>query len=357
MQQRLKKYSRDPSTLAALANRRITDTSIHILATIHDYRIIPTSLLVRLIPGNSKNIQRHLQQLYHKELINRFAFMRGKNPGEFHYYLDNVAALQLLIDRGAKAEDLEFDEVRRNRQKRYCDVNNPARVEEMQGRLLFLKHEAMISRFRGTLEMACANSDGRVELSVFKQGPALWNKVEVPKIVYKEGRWLQSEETEFLPHRPDAFFTLSFPKDPNRPALHFFYEADRHRTDSNKYNKKLRAHFHFVVKQRELLKDAYGLDRIRGVLTETIDDEWAERLRSAAALPVVSGTKPSPLFWFTTSRLFTQDHETPAGNKPTYLAKPEIIFSRIWATPVDNTLHSLIAQYSWDAFLSRRIQQ
>src|SRR5437868_10077877 len=147
MKKRLKKYSRDLSTRSAFSSRRITDTSLSVIATIHDYRIIPTSLLVRVVPGNQKNIQRHLQQLYHKGLINRFAFMRGKNPGEFHYYLDNAESLNLLVAHGAIPEDLEFEEVRRNREKRYCDVNNPQKIEEMQGKLLFLKHEAMISRF------------------------------------------------------------------------------------------------------------------------------------------------------------------------------------------------------------------
>src|ERR1041385_5869683 len=101
MQKRLKKYERDPRSLSAVASRRITETSLRIIATIHDYKIIPTSLLVRVVPGHEKNIQRHLQQLYHKELINRFAFMRGKNPGEFHYYLDNPEALRLLVAQGA----------------------------------------------------------------------------------------------------------------------------------------------------------------------------------------------------------------------------------------------------------------
>src|SRR5437870_3868087 len=125
MQKRLKKYSRDPATRDALAKRRITDTSLSIIATIHDYRIIPTSLLVRLVDGHDKNIHRHLQQLYHKGFVNRFAFMRGKNPGEFHYYLDNSQALDLLVARGADAGGLELEEVRRNREKKYCDVNNP----------------------------------------------------------------------------------------------------------------------------------------------------------------------------------------------------------------------------------------
>ena len=343
MQHRLKKYSRDLTSFAAVASRRITDTSLALIATIHDYKIIPTSLLVRLVPGHEKNIQRHLQHLYHKRLVNRFAFMRRKNAGEFHYYLDNPEALHHLVNHGADSDDLEFEEVRRNREKRYCDVNNPKRAQEMQGRLLFLNHEVMISRFHAMLELACTHSDGRVELDQFQQGPSLWNKIEVPKMFYRDGSWKEIQETEQLPHRPDAFFTLSFPKDKDRDPLHFFYEADRHRTDTNKYNKKLRAHFHFAVKHKERLKESYGLNRIRAVLTETIDDEWAERLRSAANHVTVSGPKPSPLFWFTTSRLFTDERSTKEGTKPTYLARPEIIFANIWATPVDDTLHSLIA--------------
>jgi hypothetical protein len=64
MQQRLKKYSQDLTSLAAVSYRQITDTSIALIATIHDYKIIPTSLLVRLIQGSEKNLYRHLQQLY-----------------------------------------------------------------------------------------------------------------------------------------------------------------------------------------------------------------------------------------------------------------------------------------------------
>lgn len=338
MQQRLKKYSRDPSTLAAVAQKRITETSLAILATIHDYKIIPTSLLVRLVPGHEKNIQRHLQQLYHKGFINRFAFMRGKNPGEFHYYLDNTAALDLLLEHGVERETLEFEEVRRNREKAYCDVNNPATAEEMQGRLLFLKHEAMISRFHGMLELACSRSEGKVQLTDFRQGPSLWQKVEVPKLAYRDGVWRILEEIEELPHRPDAFFTLRFPNNSDREAVHFFYEADRHRTNAHKYNKKLRAHFHFIVKQKRH-QEIYGIDRVRAVLTETVDDEWAEHLRQAASHIAVSGSKPSPLFWFTTSRLFKGN-----GSQPTYLGRPDIVFARIWASPVDDTLHSLIDQ-------------
>ena len=344
MQQRLKKYSRDADTFAALASRQITNASLQILATIHDYKIIPTSLIVRLVPGHEKSTYRHLQQLYHKELINRFAFMRGKNPSEFYYYLDNPAALDLLVQNGVGRENLEFEEVRRNREKRYCDVNDPNRSEEMQGRLLFLKHEVMISRFHGMLELASSASNGSIQMSNFQQGPRLWTKVEVPKLTFRNGVWIELDETERLPHRPDAFFTFRFPNS-DRQDLHFFYEADRHRTDTNKFNKKLRAHFHFVVKQKRH-KELYNIQRVKAVLTETVDDEWAERLRQAAGHVTVSGSKPSPLFWFTTSRLFIEEAMVQDNGReralPMHLRHPDIVIRKIWASPVNDTLHSLI---------------
>lgn len=249
-----------------------------------------------------------------------------------------------MVANGVDRESLEFEEVRRNREKRYCNVNVPKHTEEMQGRLLFLKHEVMISRFHGMLELACAASNGAIELTNFEQGPRLWSKVEVPKLAFRNGTWTELDETENLAHRPDAFFTLSFPNT-EREDHHFFYEADRHRTDTNKYNKKLRAHFHFVVKQKRH-HEFYNIQRIRAVLTETVDDDWAERLRQAAGHVTVSGSKASPLFWFTTSRLFIEEAMVQdngrARSLPMHLGRPDIVLRKIWASPVDDTMHSLI---------------
>jgi hypothetical protein len=63
---------------------------------------VQTLLIVRLVPGNEKNTCRHLQQLYHKQLINRFAFVQGKNFTEFYCYLDNTEALDLFVDHGVQ---------------------------------------------------------------------------------------------------------------------------------------------------------------------------------------------------------------------------------------------------------------
>lgn len=219
----------------------------------------------------------------------------------------------------------------------------------MQGKLLFLKHEAMISRFHATLELACQRTAGRVVLAKWQQGAALWHKVSAPKLSYKgidlEGNqvWGETDDEDYLPHRPDAFFSLYYPYKPaDQQWAHFFYEADRKTTSTTKHNRKLRAHFYFIVKKK-LHELTYGIKRVRAVLIETLDDAWAETLRSAAGDYAVSGNKPSPLFWFTTSRLFTQ----PTGREgdkshPAYLTHPEIILQQIWATPEGPRLYSLL---------------
>ncbi len=111
-------------------------------------------------------------------------------------------------------------------------------------------------------------------------------------------------------------------------------------TSTKKFNKKLRAHFHFVVKQRKHVAD-YGVKRIRAVLVESIKDHWTNQLHLHARHQVVAGKKPSPLFWFTTSDLvFEQKITVKIKSKekeiPLYLEKPELVFAKIWATPLDD---------------------
>jgi hypothetical protein len=144
-----------------------------------------------------------------------------------------------------------------------------------------------------------------------------------------------------LPHRPDAFFALYFPdREGEEKTQHFFYEADRKNTSIRKFNKKLRAHFHYIVKQKRHVAD-YGVKRIRAVLVESIEDHWTNQLRLHSRHPVVAGSKPSPLFWFTTSDLIFEQ-KTKVRIKgaekeiPQFLEKPELVFEKIWATPVDD---------------------
>lgn len=347
MQQRLHKYKRDAQGLRPYTHAsRITARALEIIRLIERYQFLPTSLIVRLTGGNPRITQRHLQALYHKELINRFAFPRVGNPGEFNYYLDRTQALDLLVEAGANQDTLDWDLVRRNFAKDYSAINLGTNIDDLQGRLMHLQHELMISRFHAMLELACRASAGRVELHDFRQGSQLWNNVEVPIMKFRNEQWIETDATETLPHRPDAFFTLRFPKEAGEGEyVHFFYEADRKHTSTKKHNRKLRAHFHYIVKQRRH-EEAYGVKRIRAVLIETTDMYWADELREAAKHVTVSGKKPSSLFWFTTSELFCQPQEIEENGRkrmaPLYLIKPNVIFKKVWASPAEDTLLSIL---------------
>jgi hypothetical protein len=356
-QRRLRKFTRDPKYAVRHNGKRITDTSLVILSAIERYRIVPTSLLLRLIQANKRVAHRHLQYLYHSGLVNRFCFFGPTGrPLEFNYFLDNPDALRLLIDTGrADPDSLDFDQVKRNREKwtpileshasdvgredpSTRDLDQPPE-EPSEGQRLFLKHELMISRFHGMLEMATRASEGRVKLLAWHQGPILYHSIEAPKVIYRDNDWHKQEGDERIPHRPDALFTIHVAG--HEEPRHFFYEADRKTTNTTRMIKKLRGHFYYIAKARQH-RDDYGIQRIRAVLTETLDTKWAEALRIAAQHPVVSGPKPSELFWFTSAEFFTKQIEKAIGPNaktirrvPYYLENPDVIFRPLWFSPID----------------------
>lgn len=322
----------------------ITDRDLAIISTIARYHFVPTSFLVRLVPGNEDVTHRRVRNLYDAGLVNRFNFPRTIGPpGEFHYYLDNRKSLEVLVDHaGYLPEQFDWQRLRYNREKAYAELKGSV------GRFLFLEHEVMITRFHAMLELACEQSDGKYELASFRRDSDLQAKVEVPKLVYDPRRRAWYEEgSETLSHDPDAFFSLKLRGAPvEQNAVHFFYEADRKTTDTTRFRKKLRIHFHFIARQKAH-REKYGINRIRAVLVETEDSHWAMQLREAARHPVVSGNRPTPLFWFTTSELFTMEHETQEEGKgvrkgPKFLLQPAVVFEPVWASPVDDQLHSLV---------------
>ena len=97
-QQRLRRFVRQPELLA---DRQLTAKGFEVIAAIERYRMLASSLLVRLVDGGQRNNYRHLQTLFHKGLVNRFALPTTYGtPGEFVYYLDSLEAFKLLLDRG-----------------------------------------------------------------------------------------------------------------------------------------------------------------------------------------------------------------------------------------------------------------
>ena len=295
-----------------------------------------------LIPGSERKIHERLRVLYHKQLLNRFAFRKDNRLQEFNYYIDSTKTLQLLTQRaGYTQDDLHWNWVRYNREKRY---DQAARSNEKPDSLRWLIHELMISRFHAMLDWACWHSDGRVQLTDWKRGRGeLRTRVELPKVTRRrsegEWQWSETDELESVLFEPDFFFELHYPELPeDQQHARYFYEAERGSGNATKFAQRLRAYFHFIVKQKKH-QEVYNIPRIHGVLTEAETPSWKEGRRQAARAPIVSG-KPSGLFLFTDSEQLTEPSNHP--RRPRFITEPTRIFEQVWHTPHGNEPISLL---------------
>lgn len=319
---------------------RISKLDLDILEAVLCYRFSPASELRRLVAGNPKVVARRLRFLWEHEYINRFAFPDIRfRATESHYYLDNQKALDALHRHGRLAEihPTMQEEIENNKRADYAS----AAVKHQHMKLGFLHHELMISRLRFMLEMACRQSGGRVQLTMFRRGADLeGHKVEVPEVRSRrapgtnEYRWEETNETRKLPVEPDAVFTLTFAGQDDTPLpFHFAYEADRGTMPPADMLRKFRAYYFFVKKHR-LHVDAFGIHPIRAVLVEAPDEARALKLMEIAGHPLVSGpSKRAGMFWFTISELFTAPVEHEGRKIPKYLLQPDVVFAREWALP------------------------
>lgn len=279
MQKRLPKTRRAPE---ALTSKKLTERSLKIIETVARYRFIVARDIVRLVGGNEDVTHRHLQQLYHRDLISRFILPTSKSHGEFIYFVDNAAGLRQLCDASKlKADLFDWDEIARNRE-RYGKSESRS-----IGQFLFIEHELMISGFHANLEVA-AQADGSVELERWEQGASLWNQVQVAP-------------RKTLPHRPDALFSLRFPNAPKgQQRANFLYEADRGTSSLTKIREKLQAHALFLMQGK--LAACYQLRTIRAVLVETLTEEHAVHIRRVVAGIAAEMPPAAVLFWISSSR-------------------------------------------------------
>lgn len=334
--------------LDAARRGRVTNIDLDIIETILRYRFSPTSELMRLIDAHPDVVHRRLRMLWEWRLINRFAFPDiRRRASEFHYYLDSVASLNLLVEH-QRIPDIHptmQEEIGLNRDANYAD----AAINHEHMKLGFLKHQLMISRFRFMLERSCVDSKGQVELSMFRQGGDLrGHKVDVPEIRSRrqpgsnEYLWEETDATRRLPVEPDAIFTLRFPRRPaGAQEMHFAYEADRGTMPAADMLRKFRAYYYFVKKHKKHI-EAFDIHPIRAVLVETPTESRAMKLMEIAGHPLVSGpNKRAGLFWHTISGLFNAVVEHEGRQIPKYLMEPAVVFDREWALP-DFTKLSLL---------------
>ena len=276
MQQRLPKMRRAPE---AVAGKRVTERGIRIIETIAHYRFLTARNIVRIVGGNEDVSHRHLQRLYHQNLISRFTLPEPSQHGEFVYFLDNSTGLRQLADTTKlDASKLNWDEIRQHREK-YA-----VRETHSIGQFLFIQHELMISAFHAEMEIATKNSDGSVELERWRQGPSLWNTVK-------------GVHGKTHPHRPDAFFALRFPNAPEgQQRSNFFYEADRDTCNMTRIRQKLEAHLLFFA--QGLHTEKYNIRKVRAVLIETVSAKRSEQMRNVARDMAASLPLASQIFWF-----------------------------------------------------------
>jgi len=303
VQKRLPKTKRAPE---AVASKKLTERSLAIIQTIARYRFLLARDVVRLVGGNEDVTHRHLQQLYHRDLVNRFT-LPAPRTGEFIYFLDNAAGLRKLADASSLQGDLlDWDGIKTNREKYGENATRSV------GRFLFIEHELMISSFHADLETS-AQADGGVEIKRWVQGAAIWNNVRVaPK--------------RTLPHRPDALFTLYFPNAPEgQQNANFLYEADRETSSLTRMREKLEAHVQFFMQGKHI--EAYGFRKLRAVLVETLTDGRAGQLRELASDLATQLPLARMLFWFSSI--------PSVGSAPS-------IHTRRWSCAADDRLRSLM---------------
>jgi len=267
------KFERPPQA----RNGRISERDLDIVEAILRYRFSPTSELIRLVGGHEDVGQRRLRRLWELDLVNRFAFPKIPNHGEFIYYLDRRQSLELLVEHQRLTEihpQME-DELRMNREADYAGA--VTRGQHMK--LGFLQHSLMISRLHFMLEMASRQSEGKMELAAWRQGSQLrGHKVAVPEMRSRrvegsnEYLWEERDDTIRLPVEPDALFSLRFPaRPPQQQLAHFCYEADRCTMPLADMLKKFRA-YHYFIKRQKFHMEAFGVHPIRAVLIETTDE-------------------------------------------------------------------------------------
>jgi hypothetical protein len=338
-----KKFVRPDAPLRGITSSRDLD----LIEAVLRYRFSPTSELVRLVGGNQDVTQRRLRTLWTRDILNRFAFPKIPNHGEFIYYIDSKKTLELLVDhqRLSMIHPQMDDELRMNREADYAG----AAAAGQHMKLGFLRHSLMISRLHFMLEMASRSSNGDIALTQWRQGAELrGNKVQVPELTSKriqgsnEYRWEESDRTFRLPVEPDALFTLRFARRPSDNQLvHFCYEADRGSMPMADMLKKFRAYHHFIKRQQKH-KEAFGVHPIRAVLVETTDEARARKLMELAEHPGVIGHgKRSAMFWFIISPVITcSAGSSTRRHVAEYLDRPNLILERSWALP-DRTMLSL----------------
>jgi DNA-binding HxlR family transcriptional regulator len=236
---------------------RLQERDREIVSLVHNYRLIPSRHIQRLIDGSDQKILRRLQALFHARYVDRIS--QGNNS-EVLYALDDKGA-DLLAGIG-QIERRRIDWGQKNR--------------ELTER--FLEHTMMLTDFRAVLTLAL-RAIPDINISLWLPDGALREEVIVD---YRKA-----------PVVPDGYFVV----ERQGKKAHCFIEADQSTMSGRRFARKLKAYLGWWREGKS--RDKLGAEFFR-VLTLTKSPERATNLCKIAEEVCKRGEDPNAtcLFWF-----------------------------------------------------------
>ena len=179
-----------------------------------------------------------------------------------------------------------------------------------------IEHTLMISNFRICLELALRNlPDVRL---------LFWQRENSQQL--KDYVYIQDHPRTRIrvPIVPDGFFAIEDPQD----EMYFFSEADQGTMTNTRFLKKMKAYWHWGMKEKGHTK-RFGIKTFR-VLTITKTEQRKNNLRQITKQADNRKTG-SLMFWFTSEENYS-------------IQKPESILKPIWQTPKDHKWHFILEE-------------
>ena len=241
------------ATASVWAGFRLAEGDLEILRLVFGLRFACIRHLCALTGRSYVAVHRRLSKLTRHRYLYRIV-----RPFQEHIYAIGKAGVPLLVERGVASKEA---------------LDRRLRHHELKD--LFIKHQLMVVDLHAIL--ALATRDSPVKLIAWHEVRNLQDSVT----------FSEDNRRHKLPVRPDAFFTLQDdrrPEDQNR--AHFFLEADRSTTSHRRFQKKLKAYWHYG--QQGLHSRKFGIKRFR-VVVVTLTPERARNLCEAAAKVLPQG--------------------------------------------------------------------
>jgi len=295
---RAPKFHRKPALVGQL---RLQPRDIQIIRLVYDFRFLNSDQINALVSGSEQGILRRLQKLFHYGFLDR-------PPRQL---INPLAGTQKMVyalgDRGA---DLLAEKSPIDRGKiKWTEKNREVKDRHIE-------HTLMISNFRICLELALRNLPD-VRLLFWQRE----NSQELKDYVYIQdhpGTRIR------VPIVPDGFFAIEDPQD----EMYFFSEADQGTMTNTRFLKKMKAYWHWGMKEKGHTK-RFGIKTFR-VLTITKTEQRKNNLRQITKQADNRKTG-SLMFWFTSEENYS-------------IQKPESILKPIWQTPKDHKWHFILEE-------------